>query len=70
MLEKEEEEIPLHPLAQPLIHKFKDVSPVDLPLRLPPIMGAEHQIDLLLKASLPNKMACRCNPTETKEHQR
>jgi len=46
------------------------VFPSDLPLGLPPIKGIEHQIDLLPGASLLNKPAYRCNPTETKELQR
>jgi len=42
----------------------------DLPSGLPSLRGIEHQIDLLLRAALPNKPAYRCNPTETKELQR
>ena len=34
-----EEETPLHPLAQPLIHEFGDVFPSDMPPRLPPFEG-------------------------------
>ena len=70
MLEKREEEITLHPLAQPLIHAFEDVFVADLPLGLPPIRGIEHQIHLLPGASLPNKLAYRCNLTKFKELQR
>jgi len=29
VLEKGEEETPLYPLAQPLIHEFEDVFPID-----------------------------------------
>ena len=70
LLEKWEEEIPLHPLVQLIIQEYGDVFPSDLPLGLPPIKGIEHQIDLLPGASLLNKPAYRCNPTETKELQR
>jgi len=69
VLEKGEVDTPLRPLAQPLIHKFNDVFPGDLPPGLPPVRGIEHQIDLRPKASLLNKPAYRCNPIETKEIQ-
>ena len=70
MLEKGEEEIPLHPLAQPLIQEFEGVFPVDLPARLPRLRGIKHHIDLLPEAILPNKPAYKRNPTETKELQK
>jgi len=41
-----------------------------VPSRLPPLRGIEHQIDLMLGASLPNRLAYRSNPQETKEIQR
>jgi len=66
VLEKADEEMPLHSLAQPLIHAFGDVFPSDLP----PMRGIEHHIDLLPGATLTNKPAYRCNSTETKELQR
>nr|KYP59225.1 Retrovirus-related Pol polyprotein from transposon 412 family [Cajanus cajan] len=34
---------------------------------LPPLRGIEHQIDLVPGASLPNRLAYRTNPQETKE---
>jgi len=70
MLEKGEEEIPLHPVAKPLIQDFCDVFPADLPPGLPPVRGIEHHLDLLPGTTLPNKPAYRCNPMETKELQR
>ena len=41
-----------------------------MPAGLPPIHGIEHQIDLVPSASLPNRLAYRTNPEETKEIQR
>jgi hypothetical protein len=37
-----------------LLQEFKDVSPTEIPPGLPPLRGIEHQIDLILGASLPN----------------
>jgi len=62
-----EEVNPLHPLAQSFLREFEDVIPNDLPPRLAPIRGIEHQIDLLPGAPLLNKPAYRCNPNESKE---
>ena len=67
---KGEGETPLHPLAQPLIHEFKDFFPDDLPPALPPVRDIEHHNDLLPGATLLNKPAYRCKPTETKKLQR
>ncbi|XP_019435376.1 PREDICTED: uncharacterized protein LOC109341859 [Lupinus angustifolius] len=49
--------------------EFGDVFPKEVPHGLPPLRGIEHQIDLIPGASLPNRPAYRCNPTETKEIQ-
>jgi len=38
-----------------LLQEFKDVFAKKIPHRLPPSRGIEHQIDLLLEASLPNR---------------
>jgi len=57
----------LHLSVQPLIEEFQDVFLQDLPPGLPPKGGIEHQIDLLPKAPRPNRLAYRCNSTETKE---
>ena len=44
--------------------------PTEIPPGLPPTRGIEHQIDLIPRASLPNRAAYRANPKETKEIQR
>jgi hypothetical protein len=36
---------------------------------LPPLRGIEHQIDLILGAMLPNRVAYRTNPEDAKEIQ-
>jgi hypothetical protein len=53
-----------------LLREFKDVFPAEIPPGLPPLRGIEHQIDLILGASLPNRAAYRTNPKEMKEIQR
>jgi hypothetical protein len=52
-----------------LLQEFKDIFPAEIPPRLPPLRGIEHQIDLILGASLPNRAAYRTNPEEAKEIQ-
>jgi hypothetical protein len=37
-----------------LLQEFKDVFPTEIPPGQPPSRGIEHQIDLILGASLPN----------------
>jgi len=53
-----------------LLKEFKDVFPQDIPHGLPPLRGIEHQINLVLGASLPNRVTYRSNPEETKEIQK
>jgi hypothetical protein len=52
-----------------LLQEFKDVFPAEIPPGLPPLRGIEHQIDLIPGAMLPNRVAYRTNPEETKEIQ-
>jgi hypothetical protein len=52
-----------------LLQDFEDVFLDEIPARLPPLCGIEHQIDLVPGASLPNRPAYRTNPEETKEIQ-
>ena len=53
-----------------VFQEFKDVFPEDVPAGLPLLCGIEHQIDLIPRASLPNRPPYRTNPEETKEIQR
>ena len=53
-----------------LLQEFKDVFLDDIPSGLPLIRGIEHQIDFVLRASIPNRSVYRSNPEETKELQR
>jgi len=57
----------LPPKIENLLKEFEDIFPKDWPDGLPPFRGIEHEIDLVLGASLPNKPAYRTNPQETKE---
>ncbi|PKI52752.1 hypothetical protein CRG98_026873, partial [Punica granatum] len=50
--------------------EFGDVFPRELPNRLPPIRGIEHQIDFVPGVVIPNRPAYRSNSEETKELQR
>ena len=42
----------------------------EVPESLPPMRTIQHQIDLILRSSLPNKVAYRMNPTQQAELQR
>jgi hypothetical protein len=50
-----------------LLQEFKDVFLAEIPPRLPPLRGIEHQIDLIPGATLPNRATYRTNPEDTKE---
>jgi hypothetical protein len=49
--------------------EFKDVFPAEVPSGLPHLRGIEHKIDLILQATLPNRVAYRTNSEEAKEIQ-
>ena len=55
----------LHAVTK-LLQEYSDVFPKEIPPRLPPLRGIEHQIDLIPGASLPNRGAYKTNPEETK----
>jgi hypothetical protein len=52
-----------------ILQKYADVFPCEVPAGLPPRRGIEHQIDLILGASLLNRTPYRTNLEETKEIQ-
>ena len=60
----------LSSVAVSLLQEFEDVFLEKMPNELPPIKGIEHQIDFVLRAAIPNRLAYRSNPEETKEFQR
>ena len=57
----------LPPKIENLLKEFEDIFPKEGHVGLPPFRGIEHQIDLVLEASLPNRLAYRTNPQEIKE---
>jgi hypothetical protein len=61
--------MPLPHAITNLLQEFKDVFPAEIPPELPPLRGIEHQIDFISGATLPNHVAYRTNPEETKEIQ-
>ena len=58
------------PKVAPIITKFADVFPNDLPGQLPPMRNIQHAIDLVPGATLPNLSHYRMNPMEHVELQR
>jgi hypothetical protein len=60
----------LLPIMANVLQEYADVFPSEVPSELPPLRGIEHQIDLILGASLLNHAPYRTNPEETKEIQR
>ena len=60
----------LPPQIKKLLSEFSSLFLEELPKGLPPIRGIEHQIHLIPRATLPNRLAYRMNPKEAKELQR
>jgi hypothetical protein len=61
---------PLARVITNLLQEFKNVFPPEIPPGPPPLKGIEHQINLILGTSLPNRAMYRTNPEETKKIQR
>ena len=57
----------LHQGFHTLLKEFEDVFPQHILHGLPPLRGIEHQIDLVLGASLPNRATYRSNPEEKRK---
>ncbi|RDY04680.1 Tf2-6, partial [Mucuna pruriens] len=53
-----------------LLQEFTDVFSDEVPHGFPPLRGIEHQIDLVPGCPIPNRLAYRTNPEETKKIQR
>jgi hypothetical protein len=60
----------LPPIVANILQEYADVFPSEVSAGLPPLQGIEHQINLILGASLPNRAPYRTKPEETKEIQR
>jgi hypothetical protein len=58
----------LPPIVANILQEYADVFPCEVPAGLPPLRGIEHQINLILGASLPNHAPYRTNPEETKKN--
>ena len=58
------------PAVTNLLQEYEEKFPAEILSGLPPMREIEHQIDLILGATLPNSAAYRTNPEETKEIQR
>ena len=58
------------PAVTNLLQEYEDIFPAEISPGLPAMRGIEHQIDLIPGATLPNRVAYRTNPEETKEIQR
>jgi len=54
----------LHSVVSTAWQDFNDIFPEEVPARLPPLQGIEHQIDLIPGASFPNRPPYRTNPEE------
>ncbi|RDY07849.1 hypothetical protein CR513_07989, partial [Mucuna pruriens] len=53
-----------------LLQEVTDVFPNEVPHGLPPLRDIKHQIDLIPGCPIPNRLAYRTNPEETKEIQK
>lgn len=65
VLEQNEDVVDIPPLVLPLLDKFTDVVPVELPPGQPPMRDIQHSIDFI-----PNPPAYRMSPREHEELQR
>jgi hypothetical protein len=57
----------LPPIVADILQEYADIFPSEVPAGLPPLRGIEHQIDLILSASLTNRAPYRTNPKKQKK---
>ena len=53
-----------------LLNEYKDIIADDIPNGLPPVRSISHCMDLIPRASLPNKAPYRLTPTDNEEFNR
>ncbi|XP_021758696.1 uncharacterized protein LOC110723661 [Chenopodium quinoa] len=70
MLEENQEDQGIPDEIQPLLRKFSDIMPEEIPEGLPPMRDIQHCIDFVPGAVIPNKAAYRMSPKEHEELQR
>ncbi|XP_051117846.1 uncharacterized protein LOC127242372 [Andrographis paniculata] len=65
-----EDEVVCDVLQMQACHEYQDMFPDEVTGGLPPIRGIEHQMDLILGASIPNRPAYKASPEKVKEIQK
>jgi hypothetical protein len=50
-----------------MLEDFKEIVAKELPIGLPPLCSISHQIDLIPRSNLPNKLPYRMTPSESEE---
>ncbi|RVW87269.1 Transposon Ty3-I Gag-Pol polyprotein [Vitis vinifera] len=64
------QQAPCHELLLPLLEEFKDMMPDEILIGLPPMRNIQHCIDLVPRATLPNKAVYRMNSFQQAELQK
>ena len=64
------QQAPCHELFLPLLEEFKDMIPDEILIGLPPMRNIQHCIDLVPRATLPNKVVYRMNSFQQAELQK
>ena len=70
VVEENDDASKLPSIMQEMLKEFEDVVPDEIPHGLPPMRDIQHQINLVPRAVLPNKLAYRMSPKEHEELKR